>query len=86
LRGDRCPSICIRDRKGACGKAIWIAQAERRGCWMGPLAPGHALIAVAIEEALEFEAPLAEVPGLARPLMILGVEERLTGMARPLAR
>lgn len=50
------------------------------------LGVGHALVNVAIDEALEFQTPLAEVPGLARPLLILGVEERLTGVARPLAR
>ncbi|WP_270934138.1 DEAD/DEAH box helicase [Falsiroseomonas oryzae] len=57
-----------------------------RDAAMRVLGVGHALINVAIDEALEFETPLAEVPGLPRPLLILGVEERLTGMARPLAR
>ena len=50
------------------------------------LGVGHALINAALQEALGFETPLAEVPGLSRPMLILGVEERLTGVARPLAR
>lgn len=47
---------------------------------------GHALIDVALAEALAIEAPVARVPGLSSPLLVVGIEDQVTGQRRPLAR
>lgn len=50
------------------------------------LGVGHGLVDVALAEALTIEAPAARVQGLSSPLLVLGVEDQVTGQRRPVAR
>ena len=50
------------------------------------LGVGHALVDAAIAEALAIEAPIARVQGLSTPLLVVGIEDQVTGKQRPVAR
>ena len=47
---------------------------------------GHRLFDVALLGALDIEAPVARVPGLPAPVLVVGIEDQVTGRARPIAR
>jgi superfamily II DNA or RNA helicase len=50
------------------------------------LGVGHGLVDVALAEALAIEAPAARVDGVSWPLLVVGVEDQVTGQRRPVAR
>jgi superfamily II DNA or RNA helicase len=50
------------------------------------LGVGHALVDVALSEAMTIEAPAARVQGLSSPLLVVGIEDQVTGQRRAVSR